>query len=358
MRYLATIAAASSALSIGGAAVAQPERPSVDSRCSDDRGVDRCAPDQHRRTLALFGVDAIESFRAPGTTVRRVFYVDGYGRDVIAISFIRRPERDPMMFVHFPRREGQPAPGPMEAQVPEPVWRELLAASEGFERDLEPSRGTPDLCMHSWVYTVEAADPPYGYAPARSARKTRDACGISLAQRFARLAYTQAVPLLPHCAVLDQANHRNAATLLQACGLLSGDRSAAAAALNAAAPLTRRLDADDLAGVRQAFAWEGTLDWAGTRSGGNGTAGRNWTERVSNARIDLSITRVHGLAADRVAMNGQLLRRLPGAEDTPNGYELAPVQFTWVFSGTQQWEIERATVGAFARAPLPGATRR
>lgn len=345
------------------AAGAQQPGPlqAVAPECSDDRGTDRCSAEQHRRVLALFGLEPIETHLAAGGQVRRVFYVDGYGRDVAAITFERRPERDPMMSVHFPRSEGAAPRPPMEAQVPEPLFREIMAASEGFERDLAPlPRGSSDaICMHSWVYTVEAADPPRGYERARTLRKTQDACGVSMAARFAHSVYTRAVPLLPHCALLDEDIYRNALTLLQSCSLLTGDRSAAAGAMNAAVPLRWSSEPDDTARVKRLFATRGTIDWNGERvSGLQGAAGTIWVDRVSTVRgTDLAIERMHGLASDRVRLEGRLVRRSQNAADE-TVYHEAPVTMNWVFAGTQQWEIESATVGAFSPMRPQGAARR
>ena len=77
---------------ITAAAPVAAQRP-VDRNCSDDRGVDRCSEEQQRRTRQLFSVRSIEEHGAAGDQVRRVFYVDGYGRDVVLIALVRAPGR-------------------------------------------------------------------------------------------------------------------------------------------------------------------------------------------------------------------------------------------------------------------------
>ncbi|HEY0014017.1 MAG TPA: hypothetical protein VGB79_14340 [Allosphingosinicella sp.] len=328
--------------------------------CSDDRGVDRCAAEQHRSVLELYGMEPIQSAVGPGRQVRRVFYVDGYGTDLLSISFERRPERDPEAIVRFPRAQGaEPRPA-MTAQVPEAVWREVVGASRNFERELvAPPVNNLEICLHSWVFTVEAADPPRGQAPGEARRKVADACGDGLAERFAQLVYQRTLPLFPHCAALDPERYRNGATQLVACQALRGDRLAAAGAMNAAHVLTGNPQPDETAPLRRAFAWQGTLDWAGERSGGDrGEAGAAWVARMTGAaRTNFSVRAAHGLTAERVRMEGRLVRTSPGTGDAASTYEVAPVELIWVFGGTQEWEIERAVVGPFAR-PAPVAPGR
>ena len=82
--------------------------------CADDRGVDRCAEAQQRRMRDLYGVRSIDKHQAAGDQVRRIFYVDGYGRDLILISLVRAPGHDPMLWVHYPGEGGQ-RPAPQQA---------------------------------------------------------------------------------------------------------------------------------------------------------------------------------------------------------------------------------------------------
>ena len=159
--------------------VAAPASPqgTPERDCRDDRGVDRCDEAQQRRVRELFGVRSIEEHRAAGDQVRRAFYVDGYGRDVVAIAFIRSPGRDPEVWVHYPRRDGEPTPEPLRAPVPRPVWNDVIERGEHFDRDVlsrpapaaEPRVARPagdaaedpetiPLCLHSWVFTIEAVD--------------------------------------------------------------------------------------------------------------------------------------------------------------------------------------------------------
>ena len=339
-------------LASAGAASADQPRPPIAPDCSDDRGVDRCADEQHRRVLALFGLPPIETHLAAGDQVRRVFYVDGYGRDVVAITFIRRPAHDPAMIVTFPRREGEGARPPLEAVVPETVWNEIVEASELFDRDLAPLAAMPgalSICMHSWVYTVEATDPTYNNAPASIRRKTQDACVDGPAEQFAQLVSTRAVPLLPYCALLDPSDHRNAATLLAECSRLSGDRSAAAHAFNAAQALRHISEPDELSRVRGAFYPDATLSWAGERHGGGSfAAARAWMAGVAAVRpTHFYILGVHGLTADRARVTASLWRAASAIGEAEQANQLAAVEQIWVREPHGTWMIESAVVGPF-----------
>ena len=104
--------------------------------CHDDRLVDRCSAEQQRRVRELFGVGTIEAHRDAGDQVRRAFYVDGYGRDVVAIVFIRPKGGDPALSVHFPREENGRRPEPLRVPVPAAAWQEAIERSAHFDRAL------------------------------------------------------------------------------------------------------------------------------------------------------------------------------------------------------------------------------
>ncbi|HEX8215926.1 MAG TPA: hypothetical protein VF577_00555, partial [Allosphingosinicella sp.] len=102
----------SSALLFVSFAAAAPAQQAVDPNCSDDRGLNRCSDEQQRQMRQLYAVPTIEEHAAAGEEVRRVFYVDGYGRDLILIAFVRSPGKDPEVRVHYPQRPGGTRPEP------------------------------------------------------------------------------------------------------------------------------------------------------------------------------------------------------------------------------------------------------
>jgi hypothetical protein len=373
------------ALATSAPALAQ-ERPSRE--CSDDNGVDRCAAEQQRRVRELFGVPPIEELQKAGAEVRRAFFVDGYGRDQIALTFIRARGRDPMVTIHFLQPADGPKRPPIETPVPAATWKTALERGEHFDRRLVPvpipipaprvppvqpsADGSvsalddpPTLrsCFDSWAVTVESVE-----AQARSPgqpkvrRMRQDSCGDSLAVDYAFELATLALPLFPFCAALGPEWHRNDVTRLTSCGLLQGDRLAAADELNKATELTYIVDADHARQVRHRFDYRAMLDWNGTRFGGDGgMAFQAWIDRTTgNPGADSSIERVIGEGSDRVRIEGWLRRREPvhgrGGEV---GIEYrAPVTLLYLSEPNDLGlGMREARVGAFVARPAQDAAR-
>lgn len=335
-------------LLMASGAVAQAPR---DRNCTDDNGVDRCAEARQRETRALFGFRSIEEHAEAGDQVRRAFYVDGYGRDLVAIAFVRAPGRDPTAFVHFPRRAGQPATAPLEALVPPAVWADLLTRSANFHRSFTPvpqSGDTLSICLHSWVYTVEANDPARAnLAPAEVRRATEDACHAGPAAAFATELQRAALPLFPYCAALDPEQHRGPASQLAACQILRGDRLAAAQALNRAGAFRRVRGPDDLRHLAGIFAARATIDWNGVRSpAADPNPAGFWTARLAeHGGANFYYESVEGLSADRARLRGFVVRTEEGSGGARSVQYRAPVEQIWVLGPPQEFQVESTTVG-------------
>lgn len=345
-------------LALGSAQLAAAkERP--DRNCTDDRGVDPCSAEQQRRVRDLFGVRSIEEHAQAGDQVRRAFYVDGYGRDVVAISFVRAPGRDPMLWVHFPNRDDEPRSEPLTAPVPDDVWRSVIERSAHFDRELVPLPGEARpkrkdayqdivMCIHSWVFTVEATDPPKGNGQQPTVRRrVEDACQNGLAEAYAGELRRAAVPLLPHCAQLDREQNRNEASLLSACRLLEGDRLAAAEVFNRVELLNDVEGPDDASSIRHLFESDAVVDWAGQRNEGSGSAARFWATKIGEGewRTLLYYDAIRGEGADRVRLTGLLNRPTAGSN-----FQIAKVEQIWTREGGN-FVIERISVAPFETAP-------
>jgi hypothetical protein len=334
------------------AAQAQPERPLTEAErnCRDDRGVDRCAAEQHRKVLALYDMQPIETHARAGDQVRRVFYVDGYGRDMVAIAFTRPAGGDAMLSVHWPRKAGEPARAPATALISGEIWRNVLRRSADFDRDLqpEPKDAKSDaitICLHSWVYTVEASDrPAQKGGEEQVARKVHDACGEGLAERFAHDAQEMALALVPFCDALDSEQHRNPAAQLHACQALEGDRLAAAAALNRITVLNH-IGSGDVDKAKQAFRYDAALDWGGeAAAGAPGGAADLWLRKAAvGGRASFYVGRVVGERADRARADGELVRYVESGAEPKQ--QVAPVSLILEARDGFPLMVSRATVG-------------
>lgn len=353
----AALVAISAWLILGFAPAKSPKPPAKTpppaADCADDDLVDRCSPEQQRRVRELFGVPPIEAHRDAGDQVRRAFYVDGYGNDLLAIVFVRAKGRDPVLQVHFPRGSDGTRAEPLQAPVPNAVWEDVIRRSSHFDEQLKrlpeaPSAsGEITLCIHSWVFTVEATDPAEGeYRPATLRRKTEDACDDGLVEAYATELQRAAVPLLAPCARLDPRQHRNEATLLSACRLLRGDRLAAAEVMNLLDRFGAVERAEDSAQLQGLFAHDARIDWAGESFASPGGAAELWARKMSEGGpTRLYWDYVEGETADRVRLVGLLSRSLEN-----DGYSRARVEQVWEREG-RSFQIERATVGAFEPEP-------
>jgi len=340
-------------LSTAGAAQA-PSHPD----CGDDTGTDRCAPAQQARVRALFGVQPIEAHRDAGDQVRRAFYVDGYGHDVVAITFIRAPGHEPEVRVHFPRPVAVPLLAALTAPVPQMVWDDIIRRSAFIDRRLDqfpeptPQSDVITLCIHSWIYTIEATDPAgqAGSAPALR-RRTEDGCANGLTEAYANEIDRAALALLPQCAALDPSQHRNEASALLACGILGGDRMAAAGARNAIGPLLharRAEDADSIAGL---FDFETVMDWNGERRTrlDPQVAARWWIAKALEPESSgFFLDNIDGLTAVRVRVRGRFARWVEAPGQPDRVLEAARAELILTASNGS-FRIASATIGRFER---------
>lgn len=331
----------------------------VDPDCGDDRGVDRCAAAQQARVRTMYGVGTIEAHRDAGDQVRRVFYVDGYGHDVVAIAFVRRPGHDPEVRVHFRREDSEPRPAPMVATVPAAVWDLLIERSEIFDRALVPlpepavSEDGEQLirvCLHSWVYTAEATDPAReGGDGATLRRRTEDHCSHGATSAFAGEVYRAALPLFPHCALLNASHYRTAANQLAGCRMLSGDRPAAARVRNQAEALFWADTMAELPEIARLFDYRTRIDWQSELYAGrdiDGAARFFLSKMLEAGRGNFFLDSIEGLNARRVRLRGGFVR-MPGGQGGIG--EVAPVEMIWELEYGDHFLIRSVTVGPYAR---------
>ena len=333
------------------AAQAQPDR-----NCTDDRGLDRCAASSQQQMRTLYGVQSIEELAASRAEVRRIFYVDGYGRDMVMIAFVRAPGGDPTVWIHHPQREGEERYEPLHAPVPLAVWNEVIEQSANFHRSFSDPRGMPrleedgamTLCLHSWVYVMEAVDRPRGDSPAPIRQKTENACGNGPGEAFAAEIDRTARSLFPHCAALNVEQYRNEAAALAACRILRGDRVAAAEVLNRADAFVDVGGPQDARLIAGLFDSDATMSWGGEDYAGHGSeADEFWAAQMQagEGRTNFYIQSVEGVNADHVRLIGGLWRSTPDRGGQAGRDETATVEQVWTRIGGGEWLVERAVIG-------------
>ncbi|RYH06365.1 MAG: hypothetical protein EON57_06640 [Alphaproteobacteria bacterium] len=232
----------------------------------------------------------------------------------------------------------------LRGAVPLATWDRLFAHAKYFDRDLAPRTGKTDdlaLCLHSWVVTVEAVTAPGPRGGVR--RKTQDACGEGLAVDLAFEMADTAVALLPACALLDAERHRNAVTRLGACGQLTGDRAAAAQALNR---YNAHWFANPQPGSAPSIAYlfhdQAEIEWPDQpRVRGGAAAALAWAGHMQQRRF--WITRVIGETPDRVRIEGKVQQ----IADQRADWRSADAVQIWTRENGFDFRLRSLQVGAF-----------
>ena len=331
-------------------------RARVSDPCRREDEETACFVAHEEEFLDIYGLAKASDLVAQGTQVRRAMFIDGYGRNTVAVEFRRLPGRDPSVAIYLPRPDtGQGLAAPaLEAAVPLSEWEAVGERGGFFDRRLVPDEtpsepGSIRICSHAWVYFVESTDPTERDARKRIRRRVENACAQGLTEDYAIFLTEVAVRLIPACAALDADFHRNAATILNVCGRFTGDRVAAAQAYNSVAELRGGGHGDQLPLLRRLF-YGTVLDWNGERIE-RGVA-EAWLARTSGeAPAGYFTVSVHGESARRVRMTGRLERwESPGVgSNAPSVLWRAPVEFVWSLNDVSTFSIERATVGRFER---------
>jgi hypothetical protein len=352
--FRAALLAISAYLILG---LAPPSKAGAEDPCVEDLEGDRCVARKAARLREIYGVQPIEVHQANADQMRRAYFVDGYGRDTVAITFVRTPGREPTAWVHFPRERGKAAAEPLQAAVSKAVWEHVLERSRLFDRKLVPlpdvlEDGSVMLCLHPWNYMVEAVDPPEPNTSAKdrpARRKIGNACHDELVQDYAKELERTAIPLFPACAALEPAQHRNDASRLAACGMLRGDKLAAAEVLNSAGEFREPRDPEDAPALARLFSNGASISWEGAAMRAP-DPGKAWLAGLKSSRAHYFYAeRVDGLSSRRVRLLGKLVRRRQGIND--GSLERAPVEQNWVYIADGYYQLESVKVGSFAQTP-------
>lgn len=217
-----------------------------DRGCGDDDGTDRCDDAVQSKMRALYGWESAENLTQAGVTFRRMMFVDGYGNDIVAIEFTRKPGRSPRVQIETPRLADRIRPNELSAAVNQEDWDEIISRSEFFDlklaREVKAASSDSDvmkLCLHSWFVVAEAGDAPRlqsNTIPSETVlasvrRDAEGACAGGMTVSYAFQTADVALGLLPECQSISRESVRNIPQLLAKCHLLGGDRLAATDAL-------------------------------------------------------------------------------------------------------------------------------
>lgn len=321
-------------------ALALAPTPSKDRCDVNDR--DRCSAATQWETLSLYGIPPISSLTK--AQVRRVFFVNGYARDIIALEFIRAAERSPVVRVHFPQDGGRKI-GPLEAELTADQWEDVVSLSRDFEKSyVRPKKDNPDaivLCIHPWVYWAEAIE-----LDGQTRSKVGNACDDPPVELFAWPAAKLARSVLPQCNLIDRSLERNDATLLRTCAALTGDRITAARIFNTAKGF-RFFDEEEGGNLDKISAYGFTLEQNGIKSEKK-NARTVWDSFYTEKGTGFYYHSIHGLDAKTARVTGEIWRR--GNLDMDDDDQVADVVMNWKeYGGT--FEITSITIGAFQPVP-------
>lgn len=329
--------------------------------CFDDNLTNRCAEPEQARVRALLEIASAEAELEAGVEMYRVFFVDGYGNDMPAVTLERRPGASPRVVVNG--SEGRRLSGAVSTEV----WTQIRAGARYVDRELASRTpagpdDTVQMCLHSWVVTVEIAEPsPHDSSIPGLRRKTQDACEDGLAVQYAFGLAKAAIEALHPCNELDPNQHRNDVARLSSCLGLEGDQLAAIEFLNGRERGANRIPADQTAdawGLWLGFSNTRNIDWNGVRV--VETPARPGVLRISVAsflaersaelgEMWLGVENLRGDSSTQISVGGEIW--ISDRVDPSNTDGLkAPYLQTWRAGRPGDgWRLESWTVGAFSR---------
>ncbi|WP_260482387.1 hypothetical protein [Sphingomicrobium flavum] len=252
----------------------------IQPNCTDGYSTDRCDPVVQAKMLEDYGAKAAAAFDNPNADMRRVFFIDGYGRDIILIEAVRVGEAEPEITI-YSRVFDRPATSHFTAPLSQRQWDRVIRQSENLDRAIYRAPTTDEqgeelfyFCLHGWHYWGQSV------SKGKIVNSVENSCNTdSVVERLAWDLADIALDAMPECAALDEANYVNDATRLRFCLQLGGDRLAMAQAMNDANPIlfdhfhegtTRAIDfstasrlvieEDELTAAKFVRTWQGIHD--------------------------------------------------------------------------------------------------
>jgi hypothetical protein len=164
-----------------------------------------------------FNAPPIENYVSHGAAVRRVYYHDAWGRDLLLVTFVYEPDKPPQLFIS--RRTGShanPVPSSFHMTVPVDLWNSIVSPSDGIGDPPTPTPA-PDseiiVCADGIELILEATD---GTAAGTRQRRT-DSCVPERSFEYGETLARAAISLLSACSALPANPHAFAVKRLWVC---------------------------------------------------------------------------------------------------------------------------------------------
>lgn len=208
MRSLAAILLAILCLAGPTAAAARASGPV----CPDVFGQDFCDADRMAARHGRFDVPTAEVLAGQGFEGVRVFWVDGFSRDLPLVSVLRPPGAAARLDVRIPtdaapRVMDQPT-SPWTWEVSQTLARMALAAPEAVSED--------QMCLHAWSARIEVI------AGGKVTTRVRSLCSGDALFEGADALSVRALDVMPGC---DGLLGRTWADRLATCSIIGGQKS-------------------------------------------------------------------------------------------------------------------------------------
>lgn len=318
-----------------------------------------CGSSMQRWVDHYFRAPPAETYTARGGEVRRIFGVNAFGQGLVGVTFFGRAGGHAEVRVDFarPRRSSLVQPEPIHAELPDESWRQVMAATGDLSPLLtvspeEREQGVIAVCADGALWGVEATAGRGGPILRRMSNSWDDRRLTRVAQALIALARSA----FPACRALEPRDDVEQFGLAD-CGLLSGDKMAAAEGLNRfnGAAIDRFMDEPEQ--VRPYLKESASLDWDGAEAHGAGAFAELLVRRIQEGHTSwLVAVEVVGEGHDRVRITGFVTAYVsrPSGESERR---FAPFTQIWTRSAGGDFRLARMEVSAFSAEPLSAGAK-
>ena len=330
--------------------------PAIDAQgiahCADDSGVNRCDADQRQRMFERYSLPSLALAMGDNQTIIRIFYIDGYGRDLVAITFVRDGNGTDRTSIAYPSDGAGALNEALNAPFPAAAWSDLRQRAEPLFANPETSERKasepPSICLHGWMFDLESADRARSDNSVHARKRIVHACDDQMVPRFALDAAAVALEQFPACAALDPAQYRHAPSRLSACRLLNGNQLEAASVMNRGSKFRMIKDGADAVKLADMFTSDANILWNG-RSSANENAASFWARHAGGPRgwTNLNVKSITGVEKGEVTLTGMLSRSIDTDRGAATGSETADVEQIWIRGQDGKFRVRHAEVSGW-----------